>query len=263
MVRRWRFEVSGWAARVLVCVAAVVVASCSSSSTTTNTSTGPTTAATTTFQGTVAGSGGQSGTITLTVQSQVALSPRHLRLPFVATLHAQASVAASGSVHIAGGSTTTLAGTFDPSTKAFNVSGGGFAFTGVLGGTVVSGTYTGPSGVTGGFSSLSTTTGTVTAYCGNVFSSGAGQVATGVFNLAVSQATGAVSGTFSITADTPPTVGSITGRLTGTAITFTFTGTAGQSAGQSGTGTGTIQGGTVSGRSDSNNPFSGSTSACQ
>lgn len=225
-----------------------------------STPTTPSSVATSTFQGTIAGSGPQSGTLTFTVQSQVAaFSASIFRWPFIATLHAQATtVAASGSVHVVGGGTIALSGTFDSSTRALSLAGGGFAFTGSLVGAVVSGTYTGPSGVTGGFSSLSTASGTVTAYCGNVFSSGPGQanVVTGVFNLAASGATGAVSGAFHVA----PNSGFITGQVSGTAFTITY---GDRTTGEQGAGTGTIQDGTMSGRSTSNNPFWGSTRACQ
>lgn len=216
----------------------------------------PSPGATNTFQGTIAGSGGQSGTLMFTVQARIAAaSPSLFKWPFIARLYAQATgAAASGSVRLVGGITTALSGTFDSSTKALSLSGGGFAFAGSLAGIVVSGTYTGPSGVTGGFASLSTTGGTVTAYCGNIFSN-ASTVVTGVFNLAVSS-TGAASGTFQVGSN----AGLITGQANGAAFTITYTD---RVTGAQGAGSGTIQAGTLSGTSTSGNPFSGSTSACQ
>ena len=119
---------------------------------------------------------------------------------------------------------------------------------------MVSGTYTGPSGVTGGFSSLSANGGTVTAYCGNVFTPQ--NVVAGVFNLAVSTATGAISGTFQVFLDS----GFITGQVSGTAFTIAIT----DQRGEKGTGSGTIQNGTLSGTTaPDGKTFSGSTSACQ
>jgi hypothetical protein len=217
------------------------------------TPTTPSTAATSTFQGNIAGSGGQSGTLAVTVQSQVAaFSAPIFQWPFVATLHAQATtIAATGSVHVVGGSgTTTLSGTFDSSTKALNLFGGGFTFIGTLVGTVVSGTYTGPGGATGGFTSQSTAGGTVTAYCGTFVTTGN---AIGVFNLSVS-ASGAVSGVASATIAGTAQIQYFSGQVTGTTITLDTGGTASGD-------TGTIQNGTITGHTG--RPWSGSTSACQ
>lgn len=220
---------------------------------------------TTTFQGTIAGSSGdQTGTLTVTVQGQVASARPWLWLPFISTLHAQ-SVSASGSVHVSGGSTTSLTGTFDTATRALTLSGGGFSFTGSANAGVITGTYASPSGATGAFSSRSTAGGTVTVYCGDAIGAGGG--IRGAFNIVVSEASGAVSGAFSQWFDNPPTLGTITGQATGGALSLVFTATAGQYAGESGTGTGTIQGGSVSGTAPAGSGgagrFSGSTSRCQ
>ena len=235
---------------LLVLLVGILVSACGKSPTTPGT--------TTTFQGVIAGSSGQSGTLAVTVQAQVAAAfvPR-LQWPFVATLQAQAtSVAATGTLHLVGGATTDLTGTFDTSSKALSLSGGGFALTGSLNGAVVSGTYTGSGGVTGRFSSLSASSGTVTTYCGTIFSSGQGSVATGVFNVEVLQSSGAMSGAFNVL---PNNAGTITGQVTGTAFTITYV----DSTGSTGGGSGTIQNGALNGVSTSTNPFSGSTSACQ
>ena len=210
---------------------------------------------TTTFQGTIAGSSNQSGTLNVTVNGQVAASrPSMFGLPFVATLHAQ-SVSASGTVRTIGGSSVSLTGSYDPGTKALNLSGGGFTFTGSVTNGVLSGTYTGAAGISGTFSTRSTASSTVSVYCGNIFSSGNPNEITGVFNLVVAS-TGAVSGAFAIIGS----AGYLTGQLTGTALSITYTNTT-QSF--QGTASGTVQSGTVSGMSDSKNPFSGSTAACQ
>jgi hypothetical protein len=239
--------------------ATVLLAACGSNS---DSSTSPSGASTSTFQGTIAGTATQSGTLSVTVQSKVAAaSPLALRLPFIATLYAQAStVSASGSLHIVGGSTTTLSGSFDTSAKTINLSGGGFTFLGSLGGSVMSGSYTGPNSASGGFSSLSTTSSTVTLYCGNVFGvPPQSSVVTGVLNLSVASS-GTVSGSFSVL---PDDSGTISGQVTGTNISITYVDSAGTHKGETGTATGTIQNGAVSGTSSSGNPFSGSTSKCQ
>lgn len=223
------------------------------------------TPATTVFQGTLAGTNSQSGTLTVTVQAQVArLLPPLLRLPFIATLHAQGgSVTATGSFR-AGGGTTSLTGTYDTSSGALRLSGGGYTFTGSGSAGVIAGTYTGPSGAEGTFSSRSTAGGTVTVYCGNAFGAPPDtNVVTGVFNFAVSEATGAASGAFTISADDPDTIGTLTGQVTGAAVSLTARATAGRYVGETVGLTGTIQGGTFSGRTDSGNPVSGSTSRCQ
>jgi len=102
--------------------------------------------------------------------------------------------------------------------REFPLSGGGFTFNGTNGGKVVSGNYTGPSGTTGGFATLSTSSGDVTTYCGSVFGSGnsANQV-TGVFNIAVGG--GTVSGTFSV----PPYSGFINGQSSSASFSITYT----------------------------------------
>ncbi len=232
-------------------VAATSLAACGGGSSGSTPAT-PSAAATSTFQGVIAGSGGQGGTVALTIQAQVGASSAVVfQLPFIATLHAQATtVGASGSVHVAGGSTIALSGTFDSSTKALSLSGGGFTFTGTLVGPVVSGTYTGPGAATGGFSSQSTASGTVTAYCGTFVTTGN---AIGVFNLSVS-ASGAVSGVAHATIGGTPGIQYFSGQVTGTTITLNTEGAPGGDRG-------TIQNGTITGITG--RPWSGSTSACQ
>lgn len=254
---------------VLICVALIAGGSCggSKNSSSGGNPTSPTPAATpsTTFQGIIAGTTNQTGTLTVTVQAQVAaVSPSFFKLPFVVTLHAQGtSVTATGSVRAAGGSATALTGTYDTSSRALSLSGSGFTFTGSASGAVLSGTYTGPSGVAGRFSSRSTAGGAVTVYCGNIFGRGnSANEITGVFNFVVSDTSGAVSGAFIISADTPPTVGSITGQVSGTALSFTGTSTSGRFAGETITGTATIQAGSITG-TGGGNAISGSTSRCQ
>jgi hypothetical protein len=96
--------VAAWLAKRLFLVfAGVVVASCGGDSSGSPPTTPTPTPTSTTFQGTIAGANNQTGTLTVTVQAQVAAaSPSFFGWPFVATLHAQ-SVTANGSVRIAGG----------------------------------------------------------------------------------------------------------------------------------------------------------------
>jgi hypothetical protein len=223
-------------------------------------------AATTSFQGTVAGSNGQSGTLSVTVDSQVAtIRPFSFPWSVVATVHAQSTaVSATGSLRLIGGGTTTLTGTYNSSAKTLTLSGGAFTFNGSVSGAVMTGTYTGASGVTGAFATRTTTSGAVTVYCGSIFGAPPDtNVQTGVFNLVVSDASGAVSGAFNIFADSPPTLGSISGQLTGTTLSATGTATSGKFAPGTVALTGTIQGGSASGASATNNPFSATVARCQ
>ena len=120
---------------LLVLVCSVAAAAIASPSSPTAPSSPPTA-----FQGTVAGTGNQSGTLTVTVQTVVAASSASFfGFPFVATLHAQTTtVAATGSLHLIGGSTIALTGTFDSSPKAFHLSGGGFSSLSVTSSVVTS-----------------------------------------------------------------------------------------------------------------------------
>ena len=213
----------------------------------------------TTFQGTIAGSGGQTGTLNITIQAVVVASsagsssqPGGLFAGIKRTWSAFAPVvlaaasSASGTVHLAGGSTTSLSGTYDSLSKAVSLSGGGFTFTGTTSGGGLSGTYVGPNNSSGNFSGLNSTSAPVTTYCGTG-SNGLG------FNMEIS-ATGTVSG------ETSDGSCGISGQLSGNTLTFSCRGT-------TATGTGTVQNGTVSGTTTTENghhdTFTGSTSACQ
>lgn len=211
-------------------------------------------ASTTTFSGTLAGSSGQSGTLTVTIQAQVSASVASIvERWLVVPLHAQAA-SVTGSVHLTGSTTQSLTGTYDATTKVLDLSGGGFVFNGTVSTGVLNGTYTGPNSASGVFSTRSTTGVTVTVYCGSIFQ-GASTNAKGAFNLVISP-TGGVSGAFRV----PDNSGFISGQVNGTALSITYTD---PKAGASGTASGTVQGATVSGRSESGDAFSASTAACQ
>ncbi|MGE0447288.1 MAG: hypothetical protein AB7P99_18840, partial [Vicinamibacterales bacterium] len=79
---------------------------------------------------------------------------------------------------------------------------------------------------------------------------------------ALSEASGAASGVFTITADDPDTIGTLTGQATGSAVSFTARATAGRYTGETLNFTGTIQGGTFRATTPSGNPVSGSTGRC-
>ena len=63
--------------------------------------------------------------------------------------------------------TPELSGSYNASTGALLLSGGGYTFTGILAGAVISGTWTGPNGTGGSFTTtLSSGAGAVAVYCG-------------------------------------------------------------------------------------------------
>ena len=217
-------------------VAGIILSACGGSSTPAPTPTAPSpqpAAASTTFQGIVAGSGGQSGTLTLTIQAVIASS----------SVRPLAVSQGSGTLHLVGASTVALTGTYDSVTSAVSFAGGGFTFAGTVSGGALAGTYGGPNGSRGGFSSLNGTGATVTVYCGTLKDPTTGSL--DPFNIAVS-ASGAISGVVSDNRD----VISLRGQLAGTAATLT--GSDGGSFGPV-----IIQNGSVTGPG-----ITGSTTAC-
>ena len=197
---------------------------------------------TTTFQGTVAavsGDIGQSGTITVTVQTVIAL----------ADLRPLSVALASGSfraTHFTNGqSVVLLTGTYDSSTGSLTMSGGGYTFTGSVNGGVFAGTLTGPGIDTGTFSTVNGAS--ATTYCGTYFSvvpivftpnfGGAVHCTYtehGIFNVQIASsglASGMSMPTFSSLvpdgntgtncgSNPPPKPGFVTGQLTGSLLTL-------------------------------------------
>jgi hypothetical protein len=200
------------------------------------------------FQGTLAGTGGQSGTVDITVQTATAARAAFSFPSFVEVLHAQGPVSAGATITLVTGSTASLTGTYNGATKGLNLSGGGFTLIGTLNGVTVAGSVTGPGGTTGAFSSLNATSAAVTVYCGTFQSLGGTEI--GVWNLEVT-ATGAASGVVGSNLS-PASV--ITGQVNGN--TLTLTGATGGGA------TGMIGGGVVTGTGSHDTVFAGSTSSC-
>lgn len=201
----------------------------------------PVAAASTTFQGTIAGVGGQSGTFTVTVQGAVSAST----LPASTTERAQALSQATGSLIVSGAAAVALSGTYDSATRAIAVSGGGFALSGSVASGAYAGTYTAPGNVSGVFSSLNTSQSATTLYCGT-WSDGTHHGTLNVHIAANGQLTGEV-----YEAD-----GSAGVTLSGQAVGSSFSGKTTEKA----TFTGTIQGTTISG-GDRNTTFSASVCA--
>src|SRR5215467_8339842 len=125
-----------------------------------------------TFHGTFTGSGGQVGTLTVTTTGVAAIERpvqrfaviERARAAFFPVVSAAVSTA-TGSAQVMGGSTTSLSGTYDSSSQALSLTGGGFSFTGNITSDGIAGTYTSSSD-SGSFSALSSTAGAVTTYCG-------------------------------------------------------------------------------------------------
>lgn len=101
----------------------------------------------------------ESGSITLVLSTANPTAP----LP---TGIAAVSVSASGSFTVLGGSSTSLAGTYDEATGALTVSGGGYTFTGAFdGNNRLEGIYTGTA--TQGTFVSAESDGSATAFCGS------------------------------------------------------------------------------------------------
>ena len=245
----------GWLAGTAALAIGLVFAACGKSASSSGDSpTGPS-ANTTLFQGTIAGAGGQSGTLSLTIATTLTHSS-------IGTL---AVSQVTGTVHVTGGATTSLSGTYDSSTSTVSATGGGFAFTGTISGGVLSGKYTAPT-TSGGFSSLNGTSSTVTTYCGTYgpsFYAGppanppGGEV--GVWNLVIA-ANGAASGAgvSKNVANDPGFV--MTGQLVGTTLTLLVFDLI---SGHTRTQTATVQGGTITGSCGDGCTISSVSNACQ
>ncbi len=92
--------------------------------------------------------GGQSGALTVTIDGETATG---------AVTVASARLAASAT------------GSYDPATGAVSLSGSGYTFTGTISGTTLSGTWTGPGGTSGVYTTSVSGSGAdaVAVYCGS------------------------------------------------------------------------------------------------
>ena len=176
------------------------------------------------YKGTIAGVGGQSGTIAATLQSATATAKVASASTTASTktiLEKTRALSPTSGTLLLGGNPVVLSGTTDTSTNAVNLSGSGYTFTGTVSGGIYSGTYTGPKNVVGAFSTLNTAQGVVTAYCGTYTEdrhpTGApASTAGGVFNLQIA-ANGAVSGATSPTSGDGG-AGTFTGQANGATV---------------------------------------------
>lgn len=125
---------------------------------------------TTTFEGTLAGTAGQSGTFAVSIETTISASA------FRRTVGPLSVASASGNLTLVGsGGTSALTGTFDISASTLNLSGGGFVLTGAISQDAVSGSYLGPNNSTGEFAGLDASHSAITRLCGTgVVMAGAG-----------------------------------------------------------------------------------------
>lgn len=131
----------------------------------------------TTYTGIVTGST-TSGKLVVTLADTATVPGRATR--------AFATLVATGTFTLSGGEPITLTGTYDDAAHTFTVTGGGWTFGGTLSGTALSGTFTGPGGVTGVFTLQQGTTGVIVII--GTFTSTSGS-SNGRFNFSISGAT--------------------------------------------------------------------------
>ena len=193
---------------ILTCAALVVLGTAGCSSDTTGKSSGGTTSSGSTgssgttggtqYKGTFAGKG-EGGSIDVTVSAAGGDVTQK-------SIHPMATLQVSGTLKITGGTTSTITGTFDDVTNTLTITGGGYTFTGKLGSTGITGTYSGPNG-SGNFSVLSGAASK--AYCGT-YGAGASTSGAGVWNFTVNGT--ALVGSYS---DVKGTGGGLTGTVAG------------------------------------------------
>lgn len=205
------------------------------------------------FQGTLAGNGGETGTLSVTVDTQVAAFK----------LQTSGDVTATGVCIFVGQPPVDLSGTFTPSSGGLSLTGDGTTFTGNVSGEQISGTFSNTTtGLNGGFSGLDSTNGTVTLLCGTFAQSSPGDDA-GVFNVQVDSG-GNLSGTSLCTSGEGCNPVDLSGTVTGNTVNgttsdegVTFAGTITTNPDGSKSVSGTFEGGDAAGT------FSGGTAACQ
>jgi len=230
-----------------ILILALATGACTKSS---DSPTSPANTTTLSFSGVFAGAH-EGGTLQLSaaVPAAIAISASRSDVAYQST---GSPVAATGTLKIAGGSTITLTGTYNPSTKIFTMSGGSYSVTATVANNAVAGSYTGPS-TSGSVSALPAPSATsVTAYCGTFTGTEAGR-----WNVAISA--GVITGT----AATPEGSIQLNGTVSGSAITMTWH----PNATDVGSATGTLAGTTITGTWLTNTPgdhgtWNGSTGGC-
>ncbi len=181
--------------------------------------------ASTTFEGAIAGAGGQSGTFSILVATSgsTAAAPEGMQSAKATVEKQQATLTATGSLRLTSSSTPiTLSGSYDTVTRKLTVTGGSYTFTGgVAAGSTYSGTYTGPSGAVGGFAGdKASATVKTRGYCGTFTGTDDEGAIGGTFNFVVS-GTGALSGSIS---QSDGSAARLTGSASGTSVSGNVTG---------------------------------------
>ncbi|HEX5385802.1 MAG TPA: hypothetical protein VFW66_03790 [Gemmatimonadales bacterium] len=239
------------AALTLGVVPMLVLAACSSSPT------GPSNNSTS-FDGVIA-SPTLTGALSFSVASTTldvvrvqgtAAAPTVTRPVFAA---ASTEVTVTGTLKLDGGATVQLTGTYDTSSHALSLSGGGYTFTGTFANGRIDGTFTSPTD-SGSFSAESSASATIRNYCGTF----SGNTDQGHFNITVNLTdgtlwgawasgtdgkSGGLSGTNSgsnVTINVLENGASVGTVVTGTITATSISGTYGGSGGDSGTVTGGV-----------------------
>jgi hypothetical protein len=154
----------------------------------------------TTFLGTVAGPENEVGTLVI-ARSETART--------------------TGSLYLSRG-VIDLYGRFDEPTGIINVVGGGLTLLGSVTGAVLSGTYTGVTGTSGGFAAVDATHMAATPFCGSYLSEGVtplGNTDTGAFVLTIAHDSTVVGAFVPADASRPPV--SLLGRRDEDAVRLT------------------------------------------
>jgi hypothetical protein len=159
---------------------------------------------------------------------------------------APGDVTVTGTLTLVGTGPIALTGTYNTSSHALALSGGGYTFTGTYASGRLTGTVTGPAG-SGTFAAQPTGTATIRNYCGTY----AGHTDNGRFNMSVNVNTNTVAGAWASAVD--GTTGTLTGTVSGSSVSVDVGGSGGTvvtgsitSTGVTGTYT-TDGGGTVTG----------------
>lgn len=189
----------------------LLLAACSSSPTAPSNSTS--------FDGVIA-SGTLTGALSFSVASSTldvgrapgtATAPVGIRPAFAV---APGDVTVTGTLKVSGGSNVALTGTYNTTTHALSLTGGGYSFTGTYANGRIDGTFTSPSG-NGSFSAQPATNATISSYCGTyALNDGSDH---GHFNIAVNASAGTLSGAWA--SDVNGDTGGLSGTTSNGAIT--------------------------------------------
>jgi len=121
--------------------------------------------ASTSYAGFVSSTDGQTGPLSITFASAVAAPPMQLASGTGPTFSSGAPVNATGTVSIGGGAPVAITGNIEGGT--LTMTGGGWTLNGSLLNGMIVGTFTGPGGISGSLSAVSSTEGSpAKTYCG-------------------------------------------------------------------------------------------------